>query len=55
MNDTNPVLMSPKNDIAGNDLPNKVRAFKAVNLSILPSIHLSPSRVPSPRGKSVKF
>jgi hypothetical protein len=42
---SNPVLHSPRTDINGNDLPNKVRAFKAVQVSILPSISQSPTRM----------
>lgn len=38
MNSINPVLISPKTDIPGNDHPTKVRAFKAVQISTLPSI-----------------
>ena len=41
MTANNPVISSPRNNIKGNDLPTKVRAFKASQISKLPSIHKS--------------
>ena len=41
MTASNPVVHSPRNNIQGNDLPTKVRAFKASQISTLPSIHKS--------------
>jgi hypothetical protein len=41
MTSENPVIKSPRKNLKGNDMPSKVRIFKAAQISTLPCIEKS--------------